>query len=542
MSSFSDQPLEIIRQIGKDLPLNDCINMIRVCKRYQGVFQELTQKKLKVKVLSRLAALIIGKLPVKSEYFESFTAYVKDIVELLKYLSEVGVIAGGSMVYALNNFVPNLSVGDIDIFINDKSKFLEAFRYLESRPYFENVLTSNPQRYFDHDPDPEDIETSKGIVGIDPEGVEDPEEQVSIVSFVFKDAIPLLDDPEGTMTPRPQIQLILQDFQKPEDVIESFDLDYVQCALHQDQIFMTEICKRSHIQKTVLKCTEFPPTIDRLEKALRKGFRAPVFGDEPKGVYKTPLELKLTEENLKPIQRRKKDRQVYDLTKIQFNGFKENNVEFWKYHEMKFCKITLLIDPLGSDLKGSVDVEYISTEIDVLDIPINKNKNESILIDPITLTEDLIITNCKNKSVKGIVGKQVVKAKLYFCNGVPKLQIDEVHGTTAISIPFPNLKTDDNVKHHISPEIIWINRLIKKHQKDSSNHLAHAKVQAYKCFLYYLEKENLEKAIKMTCDQMTYDVDKISNNLGFWGITALLSQDSGLKTVDQMIDFIEGFH
>ena len=49
-----------------------------------------------------------------------------NLEDIFKILNTKGVIAGGSVVYALNDFVPKTSVGDIDIFINDPKIFKEC--------------------------------------------------------------------------------------------------------------------------------------------------------------------------------------------------------------------------------------------------------------------------------------------------------------------------------------------------------------------------------------------------------------------------------
>lgn len=448
MSSLGLQPLEIISQIGENLPLQDCVNMIRVTKKYQNLFEELTKKKLKEKVLTRLTKLVAGNTDNLLIPEHIVANHFKDIAVLLMYLSNLGVIAGGSMVYALNNFVPGSSVGDIDVFINDKVKFLEAFRILKSRTYFDQILVSNPGKYFQGD-------LSGVIPSEGPDEVED--SKISIITFVFKDAIPGVDR-KGSDSIWPRIQLIFQNFERPEEVIESFDLDYVQCAYHQGQVYLTEICKQSHINRTVFKATEFPPTIDRLEKAYHKGFKVPIFGNYESSNYKTTLSFDLTEDNISPIRRRSKIRKMYDLTKIKAVGFKECKVEMWKNNEMKYGKITLLIDD------AELDVSYISTEINVL------NDERHVEVPGTT------INHCKNKSeVKTILGKHIVKASLYLCNGFFRLRSDQVYSTgNAISISLANPKFSDSedlkdpedestkIKNLINTKI---KNLINKHQK-----------------------------------------------------------------------------
>ena len=59
------------------------------------------------------------------------------------------------------------------------------------------------------------------------------------------------------------------------DVIKEFDIDYVQCALHKGELYMTDMCKESHTRRRVLKFSNIK--YPRLIKALNKGFQAPLF-------------------------------------------------------------------------------------------------------------------------------------------------------------------------------------------------------------------------------------------------------------------------
>lgn len=74
------------------------------------------------------------------------------------------------------------------------------------------------------------------------------------------------------------IQLILSPFTDPMDLIESFDLDYVQCALHNNLIYKTDACTESHLQRAIL-CYISECKFTRFSKALKKGFTAPYLGE-----------------------------------------------------------------------------------------------------------------------------------------------------------------------------------------------------------------------------------------------------------------------
>ena len=59
-----------------------------------------------------------------------------NLEDIFKILNTKGVIAGGSVVYALNDFVPKTSVGDIDIFINDPKTDHSVFVYWQIASIF----------------------------------------------------------------------------------------------------------------------------------------------------------------------------------------------------------------------------------------------------------------------------------------------------------------------------------------------------------------------------------------------------------------------
>lgn len=175
------------------------------------------------------------------EYLQKLsTLFSFHSLDLFQQLNTKGVLAGGNIVYVLNDFVPKESVGDIDVFINDKEIFLQLLKDIKFCYRVNEIEVTNPEQYF--------------------ELSEEESEKISIVS------VTLVEE-------RVQIQLILQEYESAFDVIESFDLDYVQCTLYKSQVFQTEICKKAHLKRKILCGDEFPPSFKRLRKASLKGFK-----------------------------------------------------------------------------------------------------------------------------------------------------------------------------------------------------------------------------------------------------------------------------
>lgn len=325
--------------------------------------------------------------------------------DLFLYLNENGVIAGGSVVYALNEFVPRETVSDIDVFINNKETFLEVFNYIHQEYSVKQCFYING--YFG--PTTKDVHDN--IIGI-----------VEIH----------LDD--GNIP----IQLILQGYSSPMEVIQSFDLDYVQCAYHQDELFITKYCRKSHHRRRVLRGMKFPPVYNCLLKAHHKGFKTPLLGIVDKNADKRPLLTMLTLDILGFIIKSPKNRRVFNFKDVIVESAHESGTL------IRLGELTAVIEDKVLSEHHSVNNET--------------SKEQKIL------------------------------------------------------------------------------NLIDKH-RSILDKLSHAKVSAYECYLYHREEDE-QLAINKSCMQLEYDTNK-RNSLSYFET----SMDSiQIDTVDEMIDFIEGFN
>ncbi len=126
---------------------------------------------------------------------------------LLVELSKIGVIAGGSIVYVLNDYVPDKSVGDVDIFCNSEENFIKALDCIR-----------------EHCGNTDDIQYHV-FAGLNPY-------ELSVLTITIPNE-------------RVKYQLIYKEFDGPEDVINDFDFDYVQCAIHSGKLYITKECKES---------------------------------------------------------------------------------------------------------------------------------------------------------------------------------------------------------------------------------------------------------------------------------------------------------
>ena len=154
--------------------------------------------------------------------------YQHEMEPILRRLSQLGIIAGGSVVYACNDFVPKSSVGDIDVFIT-RENFLIAI---------------------------------KEIHELFPEAMYQPHEESCRSTSILN--IEIFED-------EPNIQLIVIKKYHPMEIIQSFDLDYVQCGLHLNKIYQTKACEKS-FESRIVQYSMGACKIHRLDKAKNKGF------------------------------------------------------------------------------------------------------------------------------------------------------------------------------------------------------------------------------------------------------------------------------
>lgn len=162
---------------------------------------------------------------------------------LVEILSTKGIIAGGSMVYALLPDVNIDTVGDIDVFVDTVEIFKELLDFLQELPI--------EKKYYSY--------------------LDDPNSEISIVSIKLEDA-------------KVPIQIIMSDKSDPMELINSFDLDYVECAFFQGKIYQTVNCQIAHQTRVVDKFRLLRSV--RLLKANKKGFKVPILmlEDDPKRI------------------------------------------------------------------------------------------------------------------------------------------------------------------------------------------------------------------------------------------------------------------
>ena len=250
---------------------------------------------LKTNILSLLATrtqiyLALTCKDLKEKVEKSYLSHVKSRLaelfdppqyELIKYLTDNFCICGGSVVYGLNPFVLKETVGDIDVICGNKRKMLEALSVVRRTcnvTAFERVSSAS----------------YSGVCDGDEFGA------VSIVNVSL----------EGNEV---KLQFILQEYTNILDIVQNYDLDYVQCGIDKGMIFRTESCARSHRERQVFEAYQIP-NAKRMRKATLKGFKAPIFG-VLKEIKLSPLDFDLKENDLSWF-RPKPAIGIIDLTKL----------------------------------------------------------------------------------------------------------------------------------------------------------------------------------------------------------------------------------
>lgn len=154
-------------------------------------------------------------------------------LELLDNIQKIGVIAGGAIVYELCDFVTE--IGDIDIFVQSIDDFYRVEKLIRS--YF-----------FDE----------------------------KITAMIFENKTSVLNIGK--------FQIIIQQFKTnskkhyADRIIGTFDLDYVQCAIHNNKLYITDRAKTAHKTRRIRFIGHTSIRYHRFLKALKKGFSCPVLG------------------------------------------------------------------------------------------------------------------------------------------------------------------------------------------------------------------------------------------------------------------------
>lgn len=385
-------------------------------------------------------------------------------------------------------------MSDIDVFINDKDTLFNMISYMEVN-YPVNELTLIHHGYFEED------------------------KSGSVVNISLKNE-------------RVFVQFILLEYETPMEIIEGFDLDYVQCALHKNKLYFTDICRASHLSRKVEYATEFPPPMKRLMKAVEKGFSAPVFGNSTN----SPVMKKFNrnESELKYIKRRDQNRGLYKLSETVICAATSELPKKWKTNIIYDTKFTVKNNGIEANVK------HVPLKIKMERQRFEKNKyyistpdHPSLGIDRCILPVASAVSSDEEYiAVSNLFAFEIRKgSRIYLA-----LQISMIG-----DIKILPLKVLDSLKIFIkdSPNLD-IQKMIAKHSLCASQ-LSFIKKNAYECFLYnFKDTKDEKKAIKEACRQIVIDHGKMRKEGPSFALSSFAF--NYCETVSEMIRFIEGFN
>nr|QBK91705.1 MAG: tRNA nucleotidyltransferase/poly(A) polymerase [Pithovirus LCPAC304] len=410
--------------------------------------------------------------------------------ELVWELQQYGVLAGGAIVYALCDFVPLETVGDIDVFVATVEIGKQVLSYLcEQYPIF-------------HIETPDSQATSR---------IDEPDGKTTspVVSFVVEGALP--------------IQIIVRSFECPMDVLESFDLDYVQCGIAGGTLYQTSRCEMAHTTRKIRYFRD--PTFrgGRLEKAIQKGFSAPLF--KPKGwgsVTYSPMEydmLELRDFEISEYITWKRSDEWIDFQTLQLLRINGDMFEFEcmdeasKKHTLstKFATLRLTIENQTACMVDCKEHIFWRYRYYPKEYKRKYHRNDTINFRPFPTGEGLFLVGvykgCIGKIIKRIVDDRVCPVSVEKFEYQPRPdRIEYTHfspkkkGLSDVRARMENLQVFLNEPlnwHHVKEDVAKSKRYDEKFYRKN----------ALRAFLYYVkeEKKSVPEAATRAYAQYKWD-------------------------------------
>ena len=194
----------------------------------------------------------------------------KDDRKFFSELTDLGVIAGGSIVYALRNSIRRRVVGDIDLYILSNSDVqIEDVDWSVIDP--KNSLPDAQLGDLRYNLYYTDLTTFTKVIKL-------------LLSRLIDPVVTVMDNEDYVfVTPIPLIQMIKSKNAKPIQIIllrhrntvmsfiERFDFSYVKCAFHKNKVWMTDDAIESH-ETGIVQLKQEDNKKTRLDKMIKKGF------------------------------------------------------------------------------------------------------------------------------------------------------------------------------------------------------------------------------------------------------------------------------
>nr|QBK89582.1 MAG: tRNA nucleotidyltransferase/poly(A) polymerase [Pithovirus LCPAC001] len=424
--------------------------------------------------------------------------------KLLSELNKEVLIAGGSVVYdqmAKKNNIDKSVINDVDLFM---------FKNPNNHEQIEKIINLI-SKYF---------VIEKISIGIGSYTENETSDEISVINIKLEEELVLF-------------QLIITDCETPLQILNNFDMDYVQCGYYQNKLHITKCCVKSHTDSRIYKIT---PNVkaSRLLKAATKGFKTVYFESDQntkKITYKKIQIEQLKKLVLIPII---KNEEFVDVSTFKYYQHRQD----FKTFKIKDEEIVISTYFFGIKSVDGIIIPKIKTiaiRCKVIDI-----------IDDIFIKIDLLEYE---KTTIWIDYNSKIKFKK---NEMYTLIVRGVNSNST-DIMFKPLKIVKvvesgllcNIKLDLMPPINsneLLKFLIKKYKKlecettGKKKRALHIKYSAYEAFLYYKAKEySEEEAIRKACIQYKYDLDKWFNT----GVRPIKHYEYKYKKVKNVLEMIE---
>lgn len=247
-----------------------------------------------------------------------------DYSKLINNISSIGVIAGSSVLYCFDDYIDKSKIGDIDVFCTSVDNFIKICELIYQQNIKKIILPVN-----DEYTDDIFISTLHFDIGADK-----------------------------------NFNIILSKHESPSEIINNFDMDYIQCAWHNNKIYTSKFFDES-LSSKIVQWYDVNTSAYRLKKALQKGYKLK---------YLCSNNKEMPENNYKEITNCKNIKIIKSTEKL--------------YH---ISEKLILYDVDDDVLVRESDVnEFCILQIEYDEIKISPFKNDKNLIDVYNLSiEDI---------------------------------------------------------------------------------------------------------------------------------------------------------
>jgi hypothetical protein len=451
--------------------------------------------------------------------------------DLLKFIHNRAFIAGGSIINIIKDIEFN-NKSDIDIFIyNNKNNKNEFYNILHKiKMTYNNIELL----YYDNS---------------------------------MNDSISILNI--NILNKKVQLQLILSSFNKPMTILKNFDMDYIQCGIHKNKLYITRDCKNA-INNNIINKVSSRVRYDRLLKAAKKGFKVNLITDCIKDVdveIKKKDYYEIYKKNIIPMTIIYGINVITDTINMNYTNIIDINIKKYKNYNSKYFIINQRINFIYHDSKDNKNhnLKYLCLNVNIKYTYYDHSRNLYVLYidesDPLyNINKFLKYKNSLPKNFK--IGNNKLLISFYLCRIkfidtdiypqiiIEKFLNDSIHDNI-LSISLNNdaiNNINDTLYYGISlnqSNNTSNNSILIAENKISSygsykDTLTHIKVSALQCFIYNYKNENMKikDALNEAYKQYEYDLYKYKHNESMLLFCSLYKTNRIINTINDLISYM----